>query len=157
MPETATQPKAKKADTPAYYVYACVEDCDVGYMNYTPRREHHIPGRRPPDILHYWRFKRGRDARHPADILITPRPIAKHFTDQIEKNIKRKVLDTGETVTRKTFTKVKFVLLRPDQITEAIRARAIELDLRPFDYADYDPETEAPEPKDVAENRMRFL
>lgn len=120
---------------PGEFFYECVMMCDVGYMNYCNRREFQKPGRRPPDQLYYFRFKPAAYNK-PAMVMMTPKRIATHFTDKIEKHVTRKILKDGSTEERKTYTKVKFRLMAPSEVNETVRRRAIQLDLRPFDYCE---------------------
>lgn len=117
------------------YFYECVWQVDVGYMNYCNRREFIVPGRRPPDQLYMMRFKPGGRGGYPS-ILYTKKPIARHFTDPVERHRNRVDLRTGEKKDHVTKGHVKFRLMDPSQVSESIRLRAVELELRPFDYAD---------------------
>ena len=122
------------AKTKSYY-YECVYQVDVAFMAPDHRKER-WPEKtmQPPIIRHSLRFNPAKYEGGRGDILVVPRPLATHFTEPIHKTVKRKNLRTNEYKDVPTETRIKFRLLEPDEIGDAVRKQARRLDLIEEDY-----------------------
>ena len=123
-----------------YFFYECIKPVEVIFMAHDQRRERWPRGTlQPPLCEHPFLFQPENvdiDPPRPSDILVTNRPIAAHFTEEIEKEVSRRVsLEPGKR-DRKNFettTKPKFLLLDSQPPSDAKR-RTLYLDLRECDY-----------------------
>ena len=114
--------------------YECVHQVDMNYLAPDHRKER-WDGLQAPIIEHGIRFHPEDPlAEKPPDILVTERPLARHLTTEITRNVRRKNLRTGEYEMKPATTKVKFELLDPEDITDDVRRRARELNLPESSY-----------------------
>ena len=127
---------------PKKYYYECVYPVELNYLAPDHRRER-WEGMRAPIVPHPIRFKpEDKLGEKPADYLVTLRPLAKHLTVKVTRNVRRKNLRTGEYTMVPTDSRVKFELLDPEDVTESVKRRARDLDL---------PETAYLQPAEVAD------
>jgi hypothetical protein len=126
-------PKAKS------YYYECVLQCELPWYGPDQRKERaKFVGRSEmvnPRTLHVIRCnssaEKGFNSRNEPiapDYICVPKPLAKHYTDEITKKVSRVKVDSayravGRVLRDKT-SKVKFVLLDPDEVTEFVKRSA---------------------------------
>jgi len=125
------------------YYYECVYPCDVPWYGPDQRRERWVQKGKmlvqPPRVLHSVRCfpSRGYNARGEkllGDYIATNRPIGKAFTEEVTKSVSRvdwnaRLRDGGSPrkMVEKS-SKVKFVLLEPDEVTDAVRRVAYDFE-----------------------------
>lgn len=111
------------------YFYRCVHVVDVNYLAPDHRRER-WSGLQAPIVIHSLRmFPEDGLGGKDADYLVTERPLAKHFTTPVTRMVKRKNLRTGEYTMEPVESKVKFELVEPEDMTDAIKRKARSLTL----------------------------
>jgi hypothetical protein len=119
------------------YYYECVMQCQMGYLAPDHRKERWVNGQ-PLQVLSEITFLPDDiyDKRKPAMILAVDLPLAERYTEEIPKVVRRKNLRSGEWEEKETHSKIKFRLMDPDEITADMRARAVFMQLREFDYTE---------------------
>ena len=122
--------------------YECVMQCDISYIGREHRRENLV---NIYEAQHKDHVKRLYPAdpykRRPADILglRNGRELERSFVESFEKEVSRPQIDergvpkTYKRELKPKLTKIKFVKLDPDEITDSIRARVIILPMREMD------------------------
>ena len=121
-----------------FYYYECILMVDVIYEGPVHRADQRTNVYANEMMEHSRRFKTGDIPKKKGpDFLVTTRPIAAHFTDEIEKTISRPDPTIGQPRhIRKTYTKIKFVL-RPYRVATEVPANCeiVPLTLRECDCA----------------------
>ncbi len=117
--------------------YECVMQCQMGYMALDHRKERFVGGQ-PQMVLHEITFYPDDpyDKRKPAMVLAVDVPLAERYTAEVPKMVRRKNLRTNEWEEKETHSKIKFVRLDQEDITQDIRERAVYMTLRPCDCAE---------------------
>lgn len=120
--------------------YECVLQCDLGFLAPDQRRERWTQRGKvevqPPRTLHSVRLypSKGYDKNGnyiPGDVAVFDQPLARRYTEEIEISVSRPLIDAehpgGHTrYMRPKVTKVKFVLLDPEDVTESVKRRAYD-------------------------------
>ena len=126
---------------PKRFYYECIFICDLGHWAPDQRTERWIRRGRsliqPMKVLHSIRVSpsRGYNARgeeFPPDYIVTDRPLARNYTEEITKKVSRPKFDNrgsrdGREM-REKIGKVKFRLLDADEVMESVRRNAYDLD-----------------------------
>lgn len=116
------------------FYYECVMQCQIGYMSLDTRKERWVNDQ-PQLCLHERTFYPDDpfNPKKPAMILALDRPIARRYTEEVTRIVPRKNLRTGEYEDKPTHSKIKFVLIEPEDLTADMRQRAVYMTLRDCD------------------------
>ncbi len=119
-----------------FYYYETILTVDVIYEGPVHRDDQKVNRYANELMEHSRRFKTGDIPKGLGpDFLVTTRPIAAHFTDEIEKTISRPDPTIGNPrQIRKTYTKIKFIL-RPYRTATEVppKCEIVALTLRECD------------------------
>lgn len=121
-----------------FYYYETVMQVDVLYPARVHRQDQRSNVYADDTMDHSRRFKTGDVSKGKGpDYLVTTRPIAAHFTDEIEKTLSRPDPTIGNPRhIRTTYTKIKFILRPYKAATEVpVNCEIVPLTLRECDYA----------------------
>lgn len=120
------------------YFYQCVYPCEVGFLAPDHRKERIPPNVMvAPMVLHTFTLYPA-DPYNPkkqADVLIVDRPLADHYVNEVPKVVSRKNLRTGEREDHETHSKIKFVLVPDNEVTDDMRKRGRRFSLTEQHYA----------------------
>jgi hypothetical protein len=119
------------------YYYACVTQCQMGFMAPDQRRENWGEDGVPAMVLHERSFMPQMGKRQ-ADILCTAEPISRRYTEEQPREFTKVNLRTGDRQKVNTPTIVKFVLMDPEEIDGQVRRTARFMTLRDCDLAKTD-------------------
>lgn len=150
----------------AKFYYECVLQVDMTYMAPWGKGGSHAEKDdedAPMLVRHSLRVcpSRGQNARgvpFPPDYIVTDKPLAKHFTDQIVKKVSRPAFDpyTGRKLPqrayRKKITKIKFVLVPPDELMQSIIDNAIKKAWTPEMFQEVSTKVDLPIDPELARN-----
>ena len=134
------------------YYYRCLQPVSIVFKAQQHRKERQVNPYQPQMVDHEIIFMPDipGDPNRPAMILATDRPIAKHFLEEIDKDVSRYDHDTRKRVNRPTRTKIKFELMENGQWNEGMEKfktglpRTVFLTLRDVDYEPVDEPVKEP-------------
>jgi len=122
--------------------YECVMNCDIIFKSRATRPEEMDNIYEPPIKYRTKRFYPADPYKNrQADILglRDGRELERSFTERFEKKVSRHQLDkdgtpmSGRRELKPKWTKIKFVKLDPEDVTESIRAKVLVLPMREID------------------------
>ncbi len=122
--------------------YACVLQADLIYKSRVTRQDEMVNIFEPAEKMRYKRFYAADPYKNrSADILglRDGRELQWYYTEVREKMVSRPQINRDGTPMshkremRPKMTKIKFVKLEPDEVTESMRARALILPIREMD------------------------
>jgi hypothetical protein len=117
------------------FYYACIRECDVGYIGYDQRKERDDPRKGSRQCLHSIRCypapdtPNARGFRRPPTYIVTDRPLGRHYMEQTVRKVSRPNFDpiTGRKngrIYRKKVSFPKFELVPNEDVDREIKNTA---------------------------------